>query len=525
MSRLIRKTLLAAGAAAGLALLYGRYIERGRVRLDRFTVEVDRPGLPAQGVTILHLSDLHIREREPVQAAKLARLHRLLANEHYDILALTGDLVHNMAGLPTAAAFLVKLNSRIAAFVVPGNRDYLESSFRALLGTPEERQGLSLAEQTSLAAHKIGRVLRRFVRNEGGTAKAHGTLGLRANDVPALLAALAAQGIQPLVNRNVHLVADGLDLWVGGVDDLGNGKPDLPAALAGVPADAPLLLLAHNPDIWLQARAHRADLILSGHTHGGQIRLPLLGSVYRQGTHLGRQRAAGWFEQGQARMFVSRGLGESFPLRLGAPLQAALIRLLPGPGPRPDSTPLRPVSDRAAAAGTEVARSETGHSTDAFTLRPVGERDMDALLALYRQCEDFLALGPRPHVSVEMVRGDLALSAADGGVFCGIYAPDGELAGVMDFTPGGRRGNAQEAHIELLMLAPAYRGLRLGEAVVRAAEATIWQAAAVQAIAVEAQINNPRAIRFWQRMGYGIISGPHPQTDGTTSWYLRKERT
>lgn len=521
MSRLIRKSLLAAGAAAGLALLYGRYIERGRVRLDRFTVEVDRPGLPPQGVTILHLSDLHIREREPVQAVKLARLHRLLADEPYDILALTGDLVHNMAGLPTAAAFLAGLNPCLAAFVVPGNRDYLESSFRALLGTPEERQGLSLAKQTSLAARKIGRVLRRFVRNEGGTAKAHGTLGMRANDVPALLAALAAQGIQPLVNRNVHLVADGLDLWVAGVDDLGNGKPDLPAALAGVPADAPLLLLAHNPDIWLQARAHRADLILSGHTHGGQIRLPLLGSVYRQGTHLGRQRAAGWFEQGQARMFVSRGLGESFPLRLGAPLQAALIRLLPGPG-------LRPVSDRAATAETEVARSaqalgETGRNK--FTLRPVGERDMDALLALYRECEDFLALGPRPYASVEMVRGDLALSAADGGLFCGIYTPGGELAGVVDFTPGSRRDNPQEAHIELLMLAPAYRGLRLGEAVVRATEATIWQAAAVQAIAVEAQVNNPDAIRFWQRMGYRIISGPHPQTDDTTSWYLRKERT
>ncbi len=521
MSRLIRKTLLAAGAAAGLALLYGRYIERGRVRLDRFTVEVDKPGLPPQGITILHLSDLHIRKHEPVQATKLARLHRLLADEPYDILALTGDLIHNMAGLPTAVAFLVKLNPRLAAFVVPGNRDYLESSFRALLGTPAERQGLSLVEQTALAARKIGRVLRRFVRNEGGTAKARGALGLRENDVPALLAALAAQGIQPLVNHNVHLFADGLDLWVAGVDDLGNGKPNLAAALAGIPGDAPLLLLSHNPDIWLQARAHRADLTLSGHTHGGQIRLPLLGSVYRQGTHLGRQRAAGWFERGQARMFVSRGLGESFPLRLGAPLQAALIRLLPEPV-------LRPVADRAAGE-TEVARpaqapGETGHNAEPFTLRTASETDMEALLALYRQCEDFLALGPRPHASVEMIRGDLALSVEDSGAFCGIYARGGELAGVVDFTPGGRRGNAQEAHIELLMLAPAYRGRRLGEAVVHAVEATIWRAADVQAIAVEAQVNNPGAIRFWQRMGYRIISGPHAQADGTTSWYLRKER-
>lgn len=171
-----------------------------------------------------------------------------------------------------------------------------------------------------------------------------------------------------------------------------------------------------------------------------------------------------------------------------------------------------------------MARSETGHSAGVFTLRTMNEADMDALLALYHQCEDFLALGPRPHASVEMVRGDLALSAEDGGTFCGIYTPDGELAGVVDFTPGGRRGNSHEGHIELLMLAPAYRGRRLGEAFVRAVEAIIWQAADVQAIAVEAQVNNPGAIRFWQRMGYRMISGPHAQTDGTTSWYLRKER-
>ncbi|OQA41566.1 MAG: putative metallophosphoesterase [Chloroflexi bacterium ADurb.Bin325] len=353
MSDSVRKALLAAGVAAGLILLYGRYIERGRVRLDRFTVEVDRPGLPPQGVTVLHLSDLHIRDRESVQTVKLARLHRLLADEQYDILALTGDLIHNMAGLPSAVAFLAGLSPRRAAFVVPGNRDYLESSFRALLGSPEERQGLPLVRQAALAARNIRNVARRFLRNEGGASRARGSLGLHANDVPTLLAALAAQGIQPLVNRNVQLAGEGANLWVAGVDDLGNGQPDLAAALTGVPENAPLLLLSHNPDIWLNPAADRADLILSGHTHGGQIRLPLLGSIYRQGTHLGRQRAAGWFERGRTRMFVSRGLGESFPLRLGAPLQAALIRLLPGPGARPSAPNGR--GSRAASAPEERA--------------------------------------------------------------------------------------------------------------------------------------------------------------------------
>ena len=95
-----------------------------------------------------------------------------------------------------------------------------------------------------------------------------------------------------------------------------------------------LVLLAHNPDVWLrqkaegEASARRADLVLAGHTHGGQINLPLVGAWYRQGTLVNRRQAAGWFADGASRMFVSRGLGESFPFRFRAPPQAALIRLV-----------------------------------------------------------------------------------------------------------------------------------------------------------------------------------------------------
>ena len=72
------------------------------------------------------------------------------------------------------------------------------------------------------------------------------------------------------------------------------------------------------------------DLQLSGHTHGGQVRLPGLGAIHTQGTHLRRSQAAGWFTRGATRMFVTRGIGESLPLRLAAPPQAAVIRVVPG---------------------------------------------------------------------------------------------------------------------------------------------------------------------------------------------------
>ncbi len=321
-------------AAAGLvAYGYAHWVERVLVSLHRATLLVNKPGLPPAGVTILHLSDFHFRAEDSVQEARLARLRALLAREHYDVLALTGDLIHNEAGLPRALAFLAELRPSVAAFSIPGNRDYWESSFKAVLTTRQERARLTPSAQRRLILAKTRRMLRMFAGNE------RAALGLHRNDVDRVHAALQALGIQPLVNRAVNLRCAGADLWFAGVDDLTQGRPDLAAALADVPPGAPLVLLAHNPDVWLDPAlrastasgpaVRRSDLMLSGHTHGGQLNLPFVGAWYRQGTHLGRRKPAGWFHDGASHLFVSRGLGESFPFRIGAPPEAALIRLLP----------------------------------------------------------------------------------------------------------------------------------------------------------------------------------------------------
>ena len=131
MNHRSRKWLLAAGLGLGtLGFLYPRCVEPQRVSLDRYAVPVDWPGIPREGLTILHLSDLHWRAGGAVQAAKLARLRRLLAGESYDLLVLTGDLIHDDAGLPAALAFIATLRPRLAAFSCPGNRDYWQSGFR-----------------------------------------------------------------------------------------------------------------------------------------------------------------------------------------------------------------------------------------------------------------------------------------------------------------------------------------------------------------------------------------------------------
>jgi predicted MPP superfamily phosphohydrolase len=314
------------GVAAFLGF-YARFVERAWPALDRFTVTVARPGLPPEGITILHLTDFHFRAGGRIQERKIARLRRLLAEEQYDLLALTGDLIHDVAGFGAALELIKSLRPRIGGFSCPGNHDYVEYSVWGISGRdPRVEDGgnnrLLLAGLSEVAG-KLRAFGRKVWRNELVRQP------VAFNDVPAMNAALARIGIQPLVNRAVPVQIGNLELWIAGVDDFTEGKPDLAAALAGVPADAPLILLAHNPDPWLEPGAERADLILSGHTHGGQIRLPIIGAVHTQGTHLTRRKAAGWFQRGRTRMFVSRGLGESIPLRLGVPPQVALIRLMP----------------------------------------------------------------------------------------------------------------------------------------------------------------------------------------------------
>lgn len=312
------------GLAGGAALGYAAKVERARVELDRFAVSVAARGLPPEGLTILHLSDFHFVAQGSVQARKIERARALLAGAPYDVVALTGDLIHDSGGLRTALDFIRTLRPRYGIYFVPGNHDYAEYTPWGVFGhtwresTQDGRLGLTdLAHAVRSLFDFAGKVVRNdLVR-----------MPVRFNNVPAIIDALASIGVRPLVNTSTRLNVDGHDVWFAGVDDLTESTPDLAAALRDVPPGAPLVLLAHNPDIWLQCGVDRADLVLSGHTHGGQIRLPLLGAVHTQGTHLRRRQSAGWFERGRSRLFVSRGLGESIPLRFGARPQVALITL------------------------------------------------------------------------------------------------------------------------------------------------------------------------------------------------------
>ncbi len=160
--------------------------------------------------------------------------------------------------------------------------------------------------------------------------------------------------------------------------------------------------------------------------------------------------------------------------------------------------------------------------SQSFDLRLVTDAHLPAILEVYRQCEDFLALGPRPHASRDMVQADLARSKAEGGTFYGIYDSQLKMVGVVDFVPSRYSGNPDCAFLSLLMIASDYRNAGLGRAVVQKVESEIARNKQVRTILSGVQVDNPTAIHFWQRCGYEITGGSELLPDQTTVFHLHK---
>ncbi len=157
----------------------------------------------------------------------------------------------------------------------------------------------------------------------------------------------------------------------------------------------------------------------------------------------------------------------------------------------------------------------------AIQIKPIDEENTGEVLEVYRQCEDFLALGPTPKASMEMVLEDLRHSDEMGSLFCGIFV-NGELAGIVDYVPNRYEGSNGTAFLSLLMIAKQWRGAGLGGRVVEAVEQEMRRCGA-HTVQSGVQANNPSAIRFWHRMGYRITGGPDLMPDSTVCYSLEKK--
>jgi predicted MPP superfamily phosphohydrolase len=141
---------------------------------------------------------------------------------------------------------------------------------------------------------------------------------------------LAGTSVHFLENQAAHIERPGGDVWIAGIEDGQTQHPDFPGTAAQIPPGAATLTLTHNPGLFDWPADH-APILLAGHTHAGQVRLPLIGAIVRVCRHT--EDTADGFEVINGRiLIVTRGLGSSgIPVRLNAPPQIMLLTVHPGP--------------------------------------------------------------------------------------------------------------------------------------------------------------------------------------------------
>lgn len=147
-------------------------------------------------------------------------------------------------------------------------------------------------------------------------------------DGPRVRKALAAAGIRVLENESVRITRGGKAFRLVGLADHIERAPDAPGALKSIPESEPVIALVHEPDYFPEI-PDRIALTLAGHTHGGQVRLPLIGSPIVPSRY-GQRYARGLITEGSRQLFVTTGIGTSImPLRFGVPPEYAVLTLRP----------------------------------------------------------------------------------------------------------------------------------------------------------------------------------------------------
>ncbi len=236
-------------------------LERVDIRLERLPKKLD-------GFKIIHLSDIH---HSPFTSLDhVIRTVKVANRLRPDMFLLTGDYVsHEREYIGPVAAELGKLKSKYGTYACLGNHDHWTDA--------------------DLVTHLF-----------------------------------RGEGINMLVNEGLRVEARGASFWLAGVDDYMVGLTDVAGALKGSYPDELKILLAHNPIIFRQAVRAGIDLTLSGHTHGGQIKIR-----DQEKRILPRRKfTSGLYERKDSQLYVTRGIGTVVvPMRYQCPPEISLLEL------------------------------------------------------------------------------------------------------------------------------------------------------------------------------------------------------
>jgi len=251
---------------AWFVVLYGSFIEPRLLVVNYETISVSKG---TQSIKIALISDLHAG---PYLSEKFVnKIVDQTNKENPDAVLLAGDFVSAGNLKISQLVPLSKLSATLGVYAIHGNHDF------------------------------VGKI----------------------SEVDEYLQGL---GIKMLINESAVLKKGDEQLVIVGVDDVWFGNVDFEKALKDVPADIPRVLLAHNPDIVYALRDYKFDAILSAHTHGGQIRLPLIGSISVIPTELGRKFDRGMFDWNGIPLLITSGVGSIGPrARLFVPPEIMMI--------------------------------------------------------------------------------------------------------------------------------------------------------------------------------------------------------
>ncbi|MEW6263051.1 MAG: metallophosphoesterase [Thermodesulfobacteriota bacterium] len=287
--KLTRRGLLRLGLLTFVGLAGGRgFFNSRRIEAEEVAVKLERLPPAFDGFKMAQITDIHAG---PLVSTEMIRAGvEAVMSRRPDLVVLTGDFVSGA--------------TRILWTTYGGFKNHhLTSCLKEL-----SRLAAPLGVYGVLGNHDFW---------SGAEATRKLELGLRG------------LGVRLLRNQTVSLKRDGETLLLAGVDDYWEGSYNLDKVLREVPASACVVLLSHNPDVNedLDSLGRTVDLMVSGHTHGGQVVLPWLGAPYLP-SPFGQKYRAGLVRDGARQTYVSRGLGVFFvPVRLNCPPEVTIITL------------------------------------------------------------------------------------------------------------------------------------------------------------------------------------------------------
>jgi hypothetical protein len=245
------------------------YAETNSITVERVEIWLKRLPKEFDKFRVVQLSDVHHSPFTDVE--QVTRAVEVANSLDADLIALTGDYVsHEAEFISPVAEMLGRLRAKHGVYAILGNHDHW-------------------------------------------------------TDAELLTTAFRDEGIKVLINQGFRFEKNNASFWLAGVDDTMVGLADLHKALHGSKLNEMKFVLCHNPVILRRAEREKVDLVLSGHTHGGQIKVP---GENNKPVLLTHRRASGLHRRGETQIYITRGIGTVVvPVRYQCPPEVSLLEL------------------------------------------------------------------------------------------------------------------------------------------------------------------------------------------------------